>query len=62
LRAKDSIIALPKGSEYTTTTTSKAPEAATKADKAKDNKELKAFNAYLIDNYNSLNFKRILKY
>jgi hypothetical protein len=56
LRSKDFIIALSKGSKHATTTASKAPKAPNNAVEDKDNKDTKAFNAYLIDNYNSLNF------
>jgi hypothetical protein len=48
LRPKDTIVAPAKGSEQVTTTASKAPP------KDKEDKEIKAFNAYLIDNYNSI--------
>jgi hypothetical protein len=48
LRPKDTIVAPAKGSEQVTTIASKAPS------KNKKNKEIKAFNAYLIDNYNSI--------
>jgi hypothetical protein len=41
---------LYKSSKYTTTVASKAPK-----DNRDKNKEVKAFNAYLIDKYNSIN-------
>jgi hypothetical protein len=56
LRPKDSIVAPPKGSEHATAVASKAPKALNNAAEDKDNKDIKAFDAYLIDNYNSLNF------
>jgi hypothetical protein len=56
LRPKDSIVALPKGSEHATAAASKAPKAPNDAAEDKDNKDIKAFNAHLKDNYNGLNF------
>jgi hypothetical protein len=48
LQPKDNIIAPTKGSKQVTA-------VASKALKDKEDKEINAFNAYLIDNYNSLN-------
>jgi hypothetical protein len=48
--AKDSIVAPPKSSEHATAAASEAP----KDDKDKD-KEVKAFDAHLIDKYDGIN-------
>jgi hypothetical protein len=61
-RAEDSIVAPPEGSEHATAAASEAPEAATETDEAKNVEELEAFDAYLMDNYDGLDFKRIPKY
>jgi hypothetical protein len=48
LQLINTIIAPAKSSKQVTAIASKAP-------KDKEDKEIKAFNAYLIDNYNNLN-------
>ncbi|KAF2820873.1 hypothetical protein CC86DRAFT_427793, partial [Ophiobolus disseminans] len=48
-RAKDSIVAPPEGSEHTTAAASKAPK-----DNKDKNEKVKAFDAYLIDKYDSI--------
>jgi hypothetical protein len=49
LRAKEAIITPTKSSKYATTAASRA------AKDKEDNNKVKAFNAYLINNYNSIN-------
>jgi hypothetical protein len=49
LRAKEAIITPAKGSKHATTASLRV------AKDKEDNKEIKAFDAYLIDNYNGIN-------
>jgi hypothetical protein len=54
-RPEDTIVAPAEGSEQATAAASEAPED-------KEDKETDAFNAYLIDNYNSLDWACLKKY
>ena len=47
-RAEDSIVAPAEGSEHATAAASEPPN------NNEEDEEIKAFNAYLIDNYNSI--------